>query len=211
MPPLSNETLARMYRADCAARGCAAEFDRLVSLGNTPQFAASLALRSPPGATGTERALFEGHSINHGFTDEPVWLQEAIIRQAHEAGISTHGKVYKQQLADGRGAATPEAWVSDISDVREAFRRRKHLNCDGGFRWKGEDADPVPDVPLAESSIQEFAQEYIAQDPNWRNKPQELREMIVETHGAPARGRGPKVKIKKNRDKPSHAVEIEGL
>lgn len=214
MPAMSSDQLYKMYREECALNGDLAEFDALIKRGCTPQMAVSLVTRTPCGSSQTERALFEGHSLNHGFTNEPVWLQEAIITQAHRAGIRTHGKVYKQQLADGRGPATPEAWVAGIDDIADVYKKRKHQSCEGGFRFKGQEAPPTPDVPLAEDSIREYAQHYTAEDPKWKKKPQELREMIIETHGAPARGRGPKVKnpkLRKGRDKPSLAVEIEGL
>lgn len=138
-----------------------------------------------PGTGGTDRAFLQGHVLNHNLQDMPVWMQQNYVTRARKAGINITGKVYKSGLADKRGPADPRAWVSDLNDVRHVCEDRS-LYCEGSFHHTPEQPPPTPDCPLADSAIAECAMDYLAEDPSWALKPQELKEMIVEKHGAPA-------------------------
>lgn len=155
------------------------------------RFAEMVSTRRAPGLNGTDRAFLEGDVIHHGLNNQAPFLQEQMVSQARKAGINITGKVYKAGLADQRGAADPQAWVSGIDDVL-AVCKAKNLNCRGAVNHKAHEVPPKPDVPLAEKLIQEQAAEYVAKDPSWKKKPQELRQMIIDKHGSPSKFKNPK-------------------
>lgn len=156
-----------------------------------------------PGGHGTDRSLMDCSSvINHGLTG-PTFLQEYTVNRARAAGINITGKVYKSGLADYRGPACPDAWISSVSDVH-AVAERRNLTVQGMVNHKGREVPPKPDKPLSERLIREISGRYLAADPKWRERPkQELREMVVAQHGAPAAFQGapmvPEPKVKKIR------------
>lgn len=145
--------------------------------------------RIAPGGNGTDRTFMNDRDVrNHGLNDRmPPWMAEMYVRQAKAAGIDIAGKVYKGSLADGRGPACPDAWVGSTSDVLSVAKRRG-LRVEGIVNYDdGIEPEPTPDVPMAEDLIQDKARQFIAADPNWkRKKPQELREAVIDAHGAPA-------------------------
>lgn len=169
-------------------------------------FAQMCATQIPPGTGGTDRAQFSSRDINHhGLQDYPLWQQQMMVSQAKASGINVTGKVYRGGLADGRGAGDPAAWVSSVNDmITVAKKRNLNLSTHQGDKvlHKATPVAPTPDVPLSQNLINEYAQHYIEQDPNWKNKPQELVEMVVDTHGAPAHERAKKRKAewKPNKD-----------
>lgn len=188
MSGLSLDLQTKMERDACEARGLAAEFDRMVETGCTPQFAAMCLLRQAPGTKGTDRALMQGDVLNHGLADMPVWLQEMHVAKAKAAGISIAGKVYKGGLADGRGPADPAAWVGGVDDVLEVARKRDLHVYDGVVTHTPvRDIVPKPDVPLAPKLVEGLVNDYLQADPGLAAKPrQELREMVIDKHGARA-------------------------
>lgn len=136
--------------------------------------------RIAPGGNGTDRTFMNSNDVlHHGLGDHPQWLQEMIVKRARKAGINITGKVFKGGL--GR-AENPDAWVGGTSDVLEVCRRR-NLTCEGIVNHRGHEEMPSDDMPLAADLVAEAAQHYVAEDPNWAKKPQELREMVIDRHG----------------------------
>ncbi len=153
------------------------------------RFSTIVESRRAPGARWTDRAYMEGESLNHGLGDHPPFLAEQIISQAKQAGVVIAGKVYKGGLADDRGPADPRAWVSSSGEALQVCRDR-NLNITGGVEYQGHAVDPEPDVPLADDIVESLTRDYFEKDPSLKRKPkQAMREMIIEKHGAPARGK----------------------
>lgn len=155
------------------------------------RFAEMVETRQAPGLNGTDRAFLEGDVINHGLSNQAPFMREQMVLQAKKAGINITGKVYKSSLADQRGAADPMAWVGGVDDVLTACKA-KNLNCRGSVNHRAREMPPKADVPLAENLIREQAAEYVQKDPSWKDKPGELRQMIIEKHGAPSKFKRPK-------------------
>lgn len=195
--------LHSIYREECVAAGCVERYDALIKAGNSPGFAVMLAMRQPPGARGTERAFLEGDTIHHGLQHLPESMQMFHIAKARLAGINPTGKVYKSGLADNRGPGDPAAWVSSNEDVIAACRA-KNRNCSGAINYQADELPPKPDVPLHPSLVAEFAQQEIAKDPRWKNKPQELREKVIAEHG-------PACRSKKARLKPEQIAKLDAV
>lgn len=145
--------------------------------------------RIAPGGTGTDRTFMNDRDVrHHGLNDRmPPWMAEIYVRQAKQAGINITGKVYKGSLADGRGPACPDAWVGGTDDVL-AVARKRNLKVEGIVNYdSGYDPPPEPDCPMAEDLLMDKARQKIAADPKWKEKPfQELREAVIDEHGAPA-------------------------
>lgn len=184
-------SLASIYREECEQAGVVAHYDQLIKKGNTPQFAAMIAMRQPPGTKGTDRALLEGDIIHHGLQHYPDWFKEMAIGRARKAGIDVAGKVYKSGLADSRGPECPDAWVGGTDDILRVCKKR-NLSCRGIVNYTGHDTPPTPDVPLAEDLIQESIPDMLMQEPKLAKDPVQLREAIIEKHGAPAAKRAPR-------------------
>ena len=85
------------YRKQCEDSGRLDFYEHLIDEGNNPGFAAMLAMQSPAGAKGTERAFLEGQQ-HWADKIHPKGAQE-LHRQAKKAGISTQGKKYISGLA----------------------------------------------------------------------------------------------------------------
>lgn len=183
------EIVAMLCREDCAREGVEPEYDRLLSEGHEPGFAAMLALKQAPVYSGSDRGFLEGDLLGHGIKEFPLWMQEDMVAKARQAGVSVSGKVYKSQLASYPG--DPRAWVGSRDDVKDVCNERNML-CDGKLTRNGHTPDPTPDVPLSEKSIQSLSKEYIAENPDWARKPEELRDKVINTHGAAARFKGSK-------------------
>lgn len=154
------------------------------------RFTEMVSTRRAPGLNGTDRAFLEGDVIHHGLQDKTPAMARHMVKKAREAGINITGKVYKSSLADQRGAADPMAWVGGTDDVLAACKA-KNLICRGSVNYEGTPPPPTPDCPLSDRIIKETARSYIAADPTWASKPHELCEMIIDKHGAPAKGRSP--------------------
>ncbi len=142
--------------------------------------------QSPPGTRFTDRAFNEGQRRKMEGMSPLVAYN--LHKAAQKAGIDTGGKYY----VGGLGRATDKAaWVTSSDDVLAVCKAR-NLNCEGVVQHKAHFEDkPVKKVKLAEDLIQRFEKEYTANDPSLAKKvkrskkaKQELRELIVHTHGA---------------------------
>lgn len=142
-----------------------------------------LATQTPPGTKGTDRAFMEDR--HDPVPGAPEWLVKEVLKTAKKAGINTSGKTYKGFLADSRGHADPEAWVSGIDDVKRVARKR-NKNLTGAVEHRAVELPPEPDIRLAEDIVQRKMRQYIAKDRKWAKKPGELRDMVIEKHGAKA-------------------------
>lgn len=174
-----------------AAPAVQEHFIRMIEEGVSPSLALMFALKSPPGAKGTDRAFFEGcgHASTLGIKDP--WMDRVAHKEAREAGIATSGKTYKSGLADGRMWRDPLAWVGSADDVKKVCELRGY-SCRGAVNYRNtRQVEPAPDVPLAPDIIAEFAQQKIAADPDIARKmsARELTEKIIHEHGSPARGK----------------------
>lgn len=145
-------------------------------------FAEIVSSRKAPGTLLTDQFLWSGRCNNHGI-EGPDWLRKKTIDAAKKGGVSIAGKIYMPRLADKRGPADPNAWVGDNSELL-AVCRRQNRDCELGH--KAREVEPAADVPLAEDLVQETMQEYLQRDPGRATNLPELREEIIETHGAPA-------------------------
>lgn len=138
-----------------------------------------LSSRHAPGTMLTDQYLWHGRANNHGI-EGPDWLRAKTINRAKKAGISIAGKVYMPTFG---GPESPDAWIGDTHDLLTVCKKQ---NRDCGTWHKAHQVEPAADVPLAEDIVQETMQEYLQRDPGRAANLPELREEIVEKHGAPA-------------------------
>lgn len=152
------------------------------------RFAEMCQARRGPALNGTDRAFLEGDVIHHGL--QHLRKEDALkhVEMARKAGIDITGKVYKSGLSDQRGPADPMAWVGSRDDVINACIVNKK-RCRGSVTYQGPELPPEPDCPLSEKVIRDISNEYVAANPDLSRKPHELREMVIEKHGAPAHGK----------------------
>ncbi len=97
------------------------EYERLRAAGEPHGMAEMIALAKPPGLTGTEQALLEGHCNGSQFHGQDA-VGQAYAEDAEAAGISTKGKVYKHSLA--RFPGDPDAWIANRDDAERVILER---------------------------------------------------------------------------------------
>lgn len=174
-------------REECARAGVVELFDEIVSKGETAQWAAMCAMRSPPGSRYTERAFLQ--DMNSG-VDKMNWIvRDHMYDMAKKAGISTQGKVHKASLGP---ASDPGAWVSSMDDVL-AVAKARNLTITGAVNHKGvEKLGPKKKVALAPDVIKRYRKEYLERDPSLASKvrkskkaSRELTERIIANHSRP--------------------------
>ncbi len=142
-----------------------------------------LAERKFPGVK-TESTFFNGRgTLDQQFKDDP-WYLERIIEGARARGYEPNpNDVYLTQLADGDG--DPAAFISQadgMSKIRKVCES-KRLYCEdvGTERY---DVTPAPPIRLAEELVQEKMTEYRSDPEHSMMSDQELREFVVDKHGA---------------------------
>lgn len=174
---MPTSTLKRRYPTVSSNQSIQAMYEQLRDQGQSHAIADVCAHRHPPGTGKTDRAF------QQRIMEDPVphikgdkW-KEQYIREAKAAGISTDGKRYLTRLADKRGAADPEAWVSDIEDVKRVARKRNMNMPDHGIHGH---IVHTPDTPLAEDIIARHMKEELAVKPKADQR--ELREKIIDQH-----------------------------
>lgn len=155
-------------------------FVELVEKGNSPRFAEMLALQSPPGVRGTDRAFMQGRYNNQQLNEMPKRQAEWLAREARKAGISIEGKYYCGGIADRRRWKDPEAWVGGVDDIKRVAQKRR-LHLQGGIEYTPPEMPPPERVVLHESIVKEKVKEYKKKFPT--KKTGELREMVIEKHG----------------------------
>lgn len=174
-------------REECIRAGVVKLFDEIVAKGETAQWAAMCAMRSPPGSRYTERAFLQ--DMNSGVDKMNHIVRDHTYEMARRAGISTQGKVHKPGLGP---ASDPGAWVSSMDDVL-AVAKARNLTISGAVNHKAvERIGQQKKVSLAPDLIKRYRREYLKQDPALaakvrKNKKasRELTERIIATHSRP--------------------------
>jgi hypothetical protein len=149
--------------------------------GATERFAIMVALQTPPGTRGSDRAFMEGRLNNQQLDDMPDFQAKRMLSQARSAGINPTGKVYVGGLADHRGFKDPAAWVDSTGDILRVARDR-NLTVDGAVTHKGTPVPPQRKV-LNERIVNEEMARYRKLHPG--KKREELREMVISKHAHP--------------------------
>jgi hypothetical protein len=157
----------------------------LAALPHGERWALMVALQTPPGTKGTDRAFMEGRMNQQQLDDMPPLQAKWLAREARAAGINISGKYYCGGLADSRGWRDPEAWVSSSDDVLRVAKRRSRkvegsVNYDPGLA-------PPKRVLLSESIIRDELRKERKKHP--RAKVGELREKIIAQHAYKVKGR----------------------
>lgn len=150
------------------------------------RWAVMVALQTPPGTSGTDRAFMEGRMNNQQLDAMPPRQARYIAAEAKSAGINISGKHYVGGIADSRGWRDPEAWVSNNDDILKVAHKRR-LSVSGTVNY-----DPGPDAPkrklISESIVREEVAKAKRRNPS--AKVGELREKVIEKHAYRAKGRG---------------------
>ena len=173
-----------LYRLQCADAGPnrLAFYDRLIDEGNKPQFAAMLALQSPPGTKGTERSFNEG---SHSWADKLFSKnRDYIFTTARKAGINPTGKVYKGGI--GR-PDDPMAWVSGPDDVLAACKS-KGLSVKGAVNYDAP-KQKFKKKRMGKDVMDRYVQMELMKDPGVvekvRKRPKKMRdiqEKVIDKH-----------------------------
>lgn len=149
------------------------------------EWAAMCALQQPPGTRYSDKAYQQAARA-----DMESWgdkLTNGITELAQKHGINTNGKFYEGALGS---YIDPDAWVSDLSDVRTVCKK-KNLDMDGAIKIRGrrDDGEPVKKVRLAPDLVNELTQKKLASDPalaeKVRKNPKkihEVKEQVIERH-----------------------------
>jgi hypothetical protein len=150
-----------------------AKYEELRAKGQSHAMAELLAFRLPPGTKGSDKAFMQGRNNGEWLNDYQPIERRRLLEKARKAGINPNGKVYMNSLA--RSSSDDRAWVSDVG---EAMKLRQ-IRVDELKR-----SEEAPPVRLAEDMVQAKVAEAVAVNPMADRR--ELREMIIEKHGAPA-------------------------
>lgn len=157
-------------------------YDEMIANGVSPLLAEMLALQQPPGiGGGTERTFFENKAVDQ-FSDMPEWMAKGIMAKARAAGVVTAGKIYKPSLADSRGPADPQAWVSDLHDVKRVCIERNY-HADGAVKHVAPEVAPKRER-LAPDIVSRLVKREQAKAPFKKHSVNELREKVIEKHGS---------------------------
>ena len=171
------------YRKQCEESNRLEFYEYLIDEGNNPGFAAMLAMQSPSGAKGTERAFLEGQ---HNWADSISENAASALHDiAKKAGISTQGKKYIGGL--GR-PNDPMAWISTQDDVRAALKE-KGLSSVGGVNYKSPEREFKGRKKLSDDIVNTYVQkelkknkglaEEVAKSPKKLNN---LKQKIISKH-----------------------------
>lgn len=150
------------------------------------KWAAMVAMQTPPGTKGTDRAFMEGRMNNQQLDDMPVRQAKYVAAEAKSAGINISGKHYVGGIADARGWRDPEAWVSNNDDILKVAHKRR-LAVSGTVSY-----DPGVDAPKRKLISETIVREEVAKAKklNPSAKTADLREKVIEKHAYRVKGRG---------------------
>ena len=153
------------YEIANASAEIKSHYRKMVEDGQTPRWAEMCALQCPPGTKGTDRAFQEGRLDGNWLDELPLRQAKRIVRQARQAGISIEGKQYVSGLANKLGHCDPEAWVSDLSDIRRVAKAR-NLEVRGIVDIDSRPQEgPPTKVGLNKSITKELAKKAMAAQP----------------------------------------------
>jgi hypothetical protein len=153
----------------CLANGCS---ERLAEMLASHRF---------PGTKGTDRAFFQGRPLGVGqFADVPL-VARHHERIAEDAGVSTVGKAYLGTLA--RYPGDPEAWVSDLHDVRTKCEERG-WGCDGAIKVEAREGEMTSGrYRVADDIVEAHVDDEIAEDPALAPRRDEVRAELATKLG----------------------------
>jgi hypothetical protein len=136
-----------------------------------------LASHSFPGCIGTDRAFLQGRHLGLSqFADMPLAARHHE-RIAETSGISTVGKCYISTLA--RYPGDPQAWVSDLHDVRARCEERG-WGCEGAIKVAPrEDRAPVGRYQVAEELVEDYTDDVVMENPDLGARRSEVREEVA--------------------------------
>jgi hypothetical protein len=166
-----------------AGRDAVATYKNALKYGE--RWATMVALQTPPGTSGSDRAFFEGRQNNQQLDGMPTRQAKFVAKEAREAGISIEGKYYVGGLADHRGWRDPRAWVSSNDEILSVAKARRRAVA-GTVNY-----DPGPAPPKRKLINERIVQEEVARAKraNPAAKTGELREQIIAKHAYRAKGR----------------------
>lgn len=147
-----------------AGPAAVATYKASIAAGGTPQFAEMCALQIPPGTRGSDRAFMEGRCAGEWYGQMPKYLADQMVRQAKKAGINTAGKFYMGGIADRRGPADPEAWVSSRDDVLRVCKKRD-LEIHGTVEYVPPDKGPPKEVDINPRILREQVRAEMKKNP----------------------------------------------
>lgn len=132
----------------------------------------------------TESNFFSNRgTLEQQFKDDPEFLQEIIAGAQADGYNPNPNDVYVSQIA--RKTGDRKAFVSQadgVSKIRKVCEEQK-LHCEELGTERYEVAPKAP-VKLADDLVQQKVAEYKSHPEFSRMKDQELREFVVEQHGA---------------------------
>ena len=169
-----------------AGREAIDTYNRSLSSGASERFAVMVALQTPPGTSGSDRAFMEGRLNNQQLDAMPPRQAKYIAAEARKAGINISGKYYCGGIADHRGWRDPEAWVSGNDDVLQVAKKRR-MAVSGSVNY-----DPGPAPPQRKLISDRIVNEEVAKAKriNPRLKAGDIREQVIERHAYKLKGRG---------------------
>ena len=154
--------------------------------GESHNMADMLASRSFPGTKGTDRAFWQGREFGGAqFQDRPLVGQHHLA-MAERAGVNVAGKVYNGTMA--RYPGDPEAWVSNLGDVKDICERRG-WEAEGAITVKAPRyaaREPQP-YRVADDLVERYVNEAIDDNPDLAPKraavKEELASKLAGIHG----------------------------
>jgi hypothetical protein len=164
-----------------AGREAVETYEKALPYGE--KWAAMVALQTPPGTKGSDRAFMEGRMNNQQLDNMPRFQADYMSREARQAGINISGKYYVGGLADQRGWKDPEAWVSSNDDIVRVARKRGKC-VSGSVNYDSGEGPPPKRVALSERIIKEEIAYEKKLNPSVKDTP-ELRAKIIEKHAHP--------------------------
>jgi len=164
------------YEVRMAGRDAEATYAKALPYGE--RWATMVALQTPPGTRGTDRAFMEGRMNNQQLDGMPVRQAKYVSSEAKAAGINISGKYYCGGIADSRGWRDPEAWVSCNDDVLNVAKKR-NMNVSGSVNYEASPAAPKRTL-INENIVQEMVAKEKRKNPS--AKTGELREKVIEKH-----------------------------
>jgi hypothetical protein len=157
-----------------AGREAILTYERALPYGE--KWAEMVALQTPPGTRGTDRAFMEGRMNNQQLDSMPARQAKYVSQEARQAGINISGKYYCGGIADHRGWRDPKAWVSSNDDVLKVAQERR-MTVAGSVNY-----DPGPAPPhrkvLSESIIQDEMRKERKKNPKASDG--ELRHQVIQ-------------------------------
>lgn len=185
MSGIAEAARREQLEAECDAAGVREFYEQILAKEKSVEFAAMLALQSPPGTRNTDRTFQE--SQRHLMNTMDGHNRHKIYAIAQKAGINTAGKFYT-----GLGRYhDPKAWASSIDDVRAAAKKMQvDVSGPANFKFSSEEPAPPRRVALAEDVAVGLERKILKAEPalaeKCRKSPQarrELRDRVVATHG----------------------------